>query len=143
MASNPAQSFVLRPVPQSDRRPKNLGEFIARVNADRGFRNVTEESLRKEMEAEAEANGILESKEVDMANGEGADGDGDRDGNNAEDDEGADQVGIEDLHQAIGDVRLHAEYEALSLHLDGWKVADPFAGPRTRMQCSPSTSSPC
>lgn len=114
MASNPAQSFVLRPVPQSDRRPKNLGEFIARVNADRGFRNVTEESLRKEMEAEAEANGILESKEVDMANGEGADGDGDGSGNSAEDEESSDQVGIEDLHQAIGDVRLHAEYEALS-----------------------------
>lgn len=125
MASNPAQSFVLRPVPQSDRRPKNLGEFIARVNADRGFRNVTEESLRKEMEAEAEANGILESKEVDMANDEGVDGDGDGEGNNAEDDEGADQVGIEDLHQAIGDVRLHAEYEALALQLDQWRVADP------------------
>lgn len=143
MASNPAQSFVLRPVPQSDRRPKNLGEFIARVNADRGFRNVTEESLRKEMEAEAEANGILESKEVDMANDEGADGDGDGEGNNAEDDEGADQVGIEDLHQAIGDVRLHAEFEALALHLDQWRVADPLAGPRTRMPCSPSTSSHC
>lgn len=118
MASNPAQSFVLRPVPQSDRRPKNLGEFIARVNADRGFRNVTEETLRKDMEAEAEANGILESKEVDMANDEGADGDGDGEGNKAEDDEGADQVGIEDLHQAIGDVRLHAEYEALALYPD-------------------------
>ncbi|KAJ0123323.1 mediator of rna polymerase ii transcription subunit 17 [Diaporthe amygdali] len=107
MASNPAQAFVLRPVPQSDRRPKNLGEFIARVNADRGFRNVTEESLRKDMEAEAEANGMLESKEVDMVKGEGEDGDGD--GANGEDDEDADQVGMEDLHQAIGDVRLHAE----------------------------------
>lgn len=114
MASNPAQSFVLRPVPQSDRRPKNLGEFIARVNADRGFRNVTEESLRKEVEVEAEANGILESKEVDMTNDERVDGDGHGEGNDAEGDEGADQVGIEDLHQAIGDVRLHAEYEALS-----------------------------
>lgn len=114
MASNPAQSFVLRPVPQSDRRPKNLGEFIARVNADRGFRNVTEESLRKDMEAEAEANGILESKEVDMIKGEGADGDG----GNGENNEDADQVGIEDLHQAIGDVRLHAEYEALPLYTE-------------------------
>lgn len=143
MASNPAQSFVLRPVPQSDRRPKNLGEFIARVNADRGFRNVTEEGLRKEIEAEAEASGILESKEVDMANGVGAVGDGDGAENNAEDGEDADQVGIEDLHQAIGDVRLHAEYEALSLHSDPCKVADTLAGPRIRMPCSLSTLSPC
>jgi mediator of RNA polymerase II transcription subunit 17 len=118
MASNQAQSFVLRPVPQSDRRPKNLAEFIARVNADRGFRNVTEESLRKELEAESEANGILESKEVYMTDSVGADGDGDEEGNNAEAEDDVDQVGIEDLHQAIGDVRLHAEYEILPLHLD-------------------------
>lgn len=132
---------MLRPVPQSDRRPKNLGEFIARVNADRGFRNVTEESLRKDMEAEAEANGMLESKEVDMVKGEGEDGDGD--GANGEDDEDADQVGMEDLHQAIGDVRLHAEYEALPPHLEPSRFANLPAGPRTKMPCSHSTLSPC
>lgn len=109
MASNPAQSFVLRPVPQSDRRPKNLGEFIARINADRGFRNVTEESLRKDIEAELEANGMLESKEVDMANDEGAGGDGEDGAQDAEDQDGGDQVGVEDLNQAVLDVRQHAE----------------------------------
>lgn len=109
MASNPAQSFVLRPVPQSDRRPKNLGEFIARINADRGFRNVAEESLRKDIEAELEANGMLESKEVDMANDEGAGSDGEDGAQDAEDQDGGDQVGVEDLNQAVLDVRQHAE----------------------------------
>ncbi|POS80819.1 mediator of RNA polymerase II transcription subunit 17 [Diaporthe helianthi] len=109
MSSNSAQSFVLRPVPQSDRRPKNLGEFIARINADRGFRNVTEESLRKDLEAEVEANGVLESKEVDMANGDGSGGDGGDGAQDADDEDGGDRVAIEDLNQAVLDVRQHAE----------------------------------
>jgi mediator of RNA polymerase II transcription subunit 17, fungi type len=45
-----APSFSLRPWPTGDRKPKNLAEFIARVNAERGaFRNVTEESLKEEI----------------------------------------------------------------------------------------------
>lgn len=53
MASSAQSPFSLRPWPTPDRKPKSLAEFIARVNATpNGFRNVTEESLRKEIEAE-------------------------------------------------------------------------------------------
>jgi hypothetical protein len=45
--------FGLRPWPQGDRKPKNLAEFISRINIERkGFRNVTEESLRAEIAAQ-------------------------------------------------------------------------------------------
>lgn len=45
--------FSLRPWPIGDKKPKNLGEFIARVNAERGgFRNVTEAKLREEIAAQ-------------------------------------------------------------------------------------------
>ncbi|KAI1772702.1 subunit 17 of mediator complex-domain-containing protein [Hypoxylon cercidicola] len=45
--------FSLRPWPIGDKKPKNLGEFIARVNAERGgFRNVTEAQLREEIAAQ-------------------------------------------------------------------------------------------
>lgn len=53
----------LRPTPMGSRKPKNLGEFIARVQAERGFRNVTEESLKKEIEDRK--NGVVEVKEED------------------------------------------------------------------------------
>ncbi|PSR90726.1 subunit 17 of mediator complex-domain-containing protein [Coniella lustricola] len=60
-----SSSFALGPLALGDRRPQNLSDFIQRVNAERGgFRNITEESLREE--AEADANGVLDSKEVDM-----------------------------------------------------------------------------
>ncbi|KAI1442725.1 subunit 17 of mediator complex-domain-containing protein [Annulohypoxylon stygium] len=45
--------FSLRPWPTGDKKPKNLSEFITRVNAERGgFRNMTEEKLREEIAAE-------------------------------------------------------------------------------------------
>ncbi|KAI1212506.1 subunit 17 of mediator complex-domain-containing protein [Annulohypoxylon truncatum] len=44
--------FSLRPWPTGDKKPKNLSEFITRVNAERGgFRNVTEAKLREEIAA--------------------------------------------------------------------------------------------
>ena len=50
MATN-SQPFSLRPWPTGDRKPKNLAEFVTRVSAERGgFRNVTEEILRTEIE---------------------------------------------------------------------------------------------
>ncbi|KAH9895510.1 subunit 17 of mediator complex-domain-containing protein [Xylariomycetidae sp. FL2044] len=55
MDSNGPSSFSLRPWPIGDKKPKNLGEFIARINADRGgFRNVTEAKLRDEVQAKDE-----------------------------------------------------------------------------------------
>ncbi|KAI0835512.1 subunit 17 of mediator complex-domain-containing protein [Hypoxylon sp. FL0890] len=55
--------FSLRPWPIGDKKPKNLGEFIARVNAERGgFRHVTEAELREEIMAQE--NGRIEADEV-------------------------------------------------------------------------------
>ncbi|KAH6648771.1 subunit 17 of mediator complex-domain-containing protein [Truncatella angustata] len=55
MASISASPFSLRPWPTGDKKPKSLGEFITRVNAERGgFRNVTEAELREEVQAKDE-----------------------------------------------------------------------------------------
>lgn len=87
------------------------------------------------MEAEVEANGMLESKEVDMTNGEGAGGDGDEGAQDAEDEDGADQVGIEELNQAVVDVRQHAEYDFLALHSISEILLTSLSGRHTRMPC--------
>ncbi|KAI0173602.1 subunit 17 of mediator complex-domain-containing protein [Hypoxylon sp. FL1284] len=53
MTTPTASPFSLRPWPIGDKKPKNLGEFITRVNAERsGFRNVTEDKLREEIAAQ-------------------------------------------------------------------------------------------
>lgn len=103
MASTSESPFALRPLPlpQNERKPANIADFIARVNADKGgFRNVTEENLRKELEAGA--SDVVESKEVDMINSEsemGAD---------------AEQLSVEEFHEAVNEVRRNAEYDHLS-----------------------------
>lgn len=92
-------SFALRPLPCGDRRPKNLAEFIQRVNTERdGFLNVTEESLRKEMEAET--NGIVESKEVEMVDADSGEGEDD-----------ADHIGFPELRQVVAQMHAQAEYD--------------------------------
>ncbi|KAF4779723.1 RNA polymerase II mediator complex component SRB4 [Colletotrichum scovillei] len=74
MASGSSMPFSsLHPVPTGDRKPKSLGEFIARVQAERGFRNVTEESLKEEVENKK--NGVGEVKEEDTTMAEGEDED--------------------------------------------------------------------
>lgn len=67
MAPSAGWPFSLRPTPAGDRKPKNLAEFIARVNGGGGggFRNVREDDLRKELEAQK--NGIADSTNADMA----------------------------------------------------------------------------
>ncbi|KAI8959750.1 subunit 17 of mediator complex-domain-containing protein [Daldinia sp. FL1419] len=60
--------FSLRPWPIGDKKPKNLGEFIARISAQSGgFRNVTEAKLREEIAAQEdnhiEAEGSSEEEE--------------------------------------------------------------------------------
>ncbi|ORY60552.1 subunit 17 of mediator complex-domain-containing protein [Pseudomassariella vexata] len=59
-----ASPFSLRPWPMGDKKPKNLGEFIARVNAEHeSFRHVTEAQLREELAAQTDGrldNGSLE-----------------------------------------------------------------------------------
>lgn len=90
-------SFALGPLPLGERRPQNLSDFIQRVNSERGgFRNITEDSLREE--AEVEANGVVESKEVDVLDGK------------AQDDDSADQPGPEEFQTAISEVYQQAEY---------------------------------
>ncbi|KAK6224865.1 RNA polymerase II mediator complex component SRB4 [Colletotrichum tabaci] len=72
MASGSSMPFSsLHPIPTGSRKPKSLGEFIARVQSDRGFRNVTEESLREELENKQ--NDAAEVKEEDTVMAEGID----------------------------------------------------------------------
>ncbi|GKT50774.1 mediator of RNA polymerase II transcription subunit 17 [Colletotrichum spaethianum] len=72
MASGSSMPFSsLHPVPTGGRKPKSLGEFIARVQSERGFRNVTEESLKEEVENKK--NGEAEVKEEDTAMSDGDD----------------------------------------------------------------------
>lgn len=50
MAASP---FSLRPWPTGDKKPKNLGEFVARVHAEPGgFRSVSEDQLRDDIKAQ-------------------------------------------------------------------------------------------
>ncbi|KAI1080109.1 subunit 17 of mediator complex-domain-containing protein [Whalleya microplaca] len=66
--------FSLRPWPINDKKPKNLAEFIARVNAERGgFRNLTEAKLRDEIKAQEDG--------VDV---EGSDGESDSEESDAD-----------------------------------------------------------
>lgn len=72
MASGSSMPFSsLQPTPTGGRKPKNLGEFIARVQAERGFRNVTEESLKKEIEDRKNGVVDLKAQEVDTAMADG------------------------------------------------------------------------
>ncbi|KAL2883983.1 RNA polymerase II mediator complex subunit [Colletotrichum sp. CLE4] len=74
MASGSSMPFSsLHPVPTGDRKPKSLGEFIARAQAERGFRNVTEKSLKEEVENKK--NDVGEVKEEDTAMADGDDED--------------------------------------------------------------------
>lgn len=50
MSSEGGPPLSLRPFPVADQKPKNLAEFIARVNAQPGgFRSITEDKLREEL----------------------------------------------------------------------------------------------
>lgn len=56
--SSASHPLAIRPLPAGNKKPKTLGEFIARVNAEgSSFRNLTEEGLRLEIEAQ-EKHGI-------------------------------------------------------------------------------------
>ncbi|KAF4595165.1 RNA polymerase II mediator complex component SRB4 [Ophiocordyceps camponoti-floridani] len=63
MSAAEATFLSLRPVPIDDKEPKNLAEFISRVNAQPGgFRHVTESALREAMET----NGDVSVEDVVM-----------------------------------------------------------------------------
>jgi mediator of RNA polymerase II transcription subunit 17 len=74
MASEESTPLSLRPVPVADRKPKNLAEFIARINAQPGgFRGLTETKLREEAVELENGNSTAEDDDVDMSDGEGED----------------------------------------------------------------------
>ncbi|KAI5867456.1 subunit 17 of mediator complex-domain-containing protein [Durotheca rogersii] len=81
-----ASPFSLRPWPIGDKKPKNLGEFIARINTERGgFRNVTEAKLRDEIAAQE--NGHAEARSAE----DSADDDDGDDDEDDDEDSGADK----------------------------------------------------
>ncbi|KAJ4857255.1 subunit 17 of mediator complex domain-containing protein [Trichoderma breve] len=54
----------LRPFPVADQKPKNLAEFIARVNAQPGgFRSVTEDKLREDLKSSENSDGAADHDE--------------------------------------------------------------------------------
>ncbi|KAJ6786279.1 hypothetical protein PWT90_00819 [Aphanocladium album] len=71
MATGDGPPLSMRPFPVADKSPKNLADFIARVNAlPGGFRAVTETSLEDEIRVRNETNGEDGSQDVDMSDGE-------------------------------------------------------------------------
>ncbi|KAK5991116.1 Mediator of RNA polymerase II transcription subunit 17 [Cladobotryum mycophilum] len=68
MAPADGPPLSLRPFPVADQRPKNLADFIARVNAQQGgFRNVTEDKLHEEVKASESQDGVAEQEDEDMS----------------------------------------------------------------------------
>jgi mediator of RNA polymerase II transcription subunit 17 len=61
----------LRPFPVADKAPKNLADFIARVNTQSGgFRDVTEGRLRDDIKSRETVNGgDPDQEDVDMSDG--------------------------------------------------------------------------
>ncbi|RFN49138.1 calcium channel yvc1 [Fusarium flagelliforme] len=63
-----SQPLSVRPPPVADRKPRNIADFIARVNAQPGgFRAISEAKLREEIAQENAAGGDSQHKDVDMA----------------------------------------------------------------------------
>lgn len=82
MASGDGPPLSMRPFPVADKSPKNLADFIARVNAlPGGFRSVTETSLEEDIHARNETDG----EDVDMS----SDADDDNDDDDDEEDASA------------------------------------------------------
>lgn len=69
MASPEGPPLSLRPFPVADKAPKNLADFIARVNTQPGgFRDVTEAKLRDEIKSrEILGAGDSDTEDVDMS----------------------------------------------------------------------------
>ncbi len=69
----------LRPFPVADKQPKNLADFIARVNAlPGGFRSVTEANLEDEIRSRGQGDDDAAPEDVDMSDAD--DGPEDDDG---------------------------------------------------------------
>ncbi|KAH8157892.1 hypothetical protein CIB48_g10348 [Xylaria polymorpha] len=72
MTTGDQTPFSLRPWPIGDKKPKNLAEFIARVNArPGGFRSLNEAELRRKVQEKQQ--GSLDDDGMDTSEGEGDD----------------------------------------------------------------------
>ncbi|KAF7559829.1 hypothetical protein G7046_g4335 [Stylonectria norvegica] len=70
MATSDGPPLSLRPQPVADRKPKNIGEFIARINAQPGgFRGLSEASIREQIKARNEDDGEAADEDTDMSDG--------------------------------------------------------------------------
>jgi mediator of RNA polymerase II transcription subunit 17 len=94
-----SQPLSLRPPPVADRKPRNIAEFIARVNAQPGgFRALSEAKLREEIAQENATNGDSQQKDVDMVEAD-------------EDEEEEDQVATRDPQEVRMEMFKNLEYE--------------------------------
>ncbi len=106
MTSGDGPPLSMRPFPVADKSPKNLADFIARVNAlPGGFRSVTETSLEEDIHARNETNGEDGAEDVDMSDDDDADDDQD------DDDDDEDDAGAKDPLAARMEVLKHIEYD--------------------------------
>lgn len=110
--TNAAQSpLSLRPWPTGDKRPKSLAEFIARVKSagPEGFRGISEDELRKEVELETTG---IASTETETA---APDGDADMDsGPSAGDEPSTTAVTAETIRTAREEALRNIEYARAS-----------------------------
>lgn len=68
MAPVQGPPLSLRPFPVAEKGPKDLADFIARVNAlPGGFRSVTETKLQEEIRTRDEPSDDDDSEDVDMS----------------------------------------------------------------------------
>lgn len=102
MASGDLPALSLRPYPVSSRAPKNVADFIARVNAQPGgFRDLTEQRLRDAELEEARRKGHTARQDAAMSEaGDQDEGDEDED----EDEEQAQEDAAKELEQTRADV---------------------------------------
>lgn len=71
MTSGDGPPLSLRPFPVADSKPKNIADFISRVNLQPGgFRDLSEEKLREQIRARDVDGDEPAEQDVDMSDGE-------------------------------------------------------------------------
>lgn len=99
-------SFSIRPLqPPNDRKPKNLSEFIARINAQTpgGFRNVRQADLQKQIDDKKQKQNEDDNGDIQMYDGA------------ADEEEEAESDATKDLTAARNEVLHNIEYGSLCL----------------------------
>lgn len=71
MAPGDSTPLSLRPFPVADKKPKNVSDFIARVNAQPGgFRSLSEAKLREDAARQAAGDGDADDDDMDISEAE-------------------------------------------------------------------------